>query len=90
MKSGANYNAHMIALAEQAAEQLQGTCKSLSDLGQEFEDAKNNQTFCNQLDELVFECQECNWWCEQSEMANRKDEEWICDDCTDDEDLKED
>lgn len=65
MANISNYNQHLIALAEQAAEQLQGTCKSIPDLGEEFEDAANEQAFCNKLDELVFECQCCNWWCEQ-------------------------
>lgn len=79
-----NWDAHMIALAQSAAEQLEGTCKAIYDLGQEYEDASNDQAFCNKLDELVFECQCCNWWFEQSEMADRKDEEWICEECTED------
>jgi C4-type Zn-finger protein len=86
MKS--NYDTHMADLADHAAEQLQGTCQSLASLN--LEDAEDNQTFCNRLDELVFCCEQCGWWCEQSEMANRKDEEWICTDCTGDEDLAED
>lgn len=85
-----NYNQYLIGLAEKAAKELQGTCKAIYDLGQEFEDASNEQAFCNRLDELIFECQKCNWWFEQSEMANRKDDDWICIECTDDDDLEQD
>lgn len=79
--TGNNYNAHMTALAEQAAEQLQGTCKSIHDLGEEFEEAQNDKIFCERLDDLVFECEVCNWWCELSEMS---DIEMTCDDCRSD------
>lgn len=80
MKPGSNYNAHMIALAEQAAEQLQGTCRSIVELGEEIEDAFNEQSFCNRLDELVFECERCNWWYEISEMSEQG---WFCIECED-------
>lgn len=83
MKSGDNYNAHLIALADKAAEQLEGTCKAIYELGSEYEDDSNEQVFCNRFDELVFECQQCNWWFEQSKMAVRDDNEWICQECTD-------
>ncbi len=85
MKTGNNYAQHLIALADKAASELEGTCKAIYDLGPEFEDASNEQAFCNRLDELVFECQICNWWYEQSQMAVRDDEEWICQECTDEE-----
>lgn len=89
-KMKSNYNPYLIALAEKAASELQGTCKAIYELGEEFEAAANEQVFCNRLDELVFECQECNWWFEQSEVANRKDKDWICEDCSDEEDLEKD
>lgn len=77
-----NWQAHMVALAQSAASQLEGTCNSIIGLGEEYEEAANDQTFCLALDQLVFECQCCNWWFEQSEMADRKDEAWICEKCT--------
>lgn len=83
-KRRSNRDPHLIALAEQAAERLEGTCQAIYNLGPEFEDAANEQAFCNRLDELVFECQTCNWWFEQSQMADRKDKEWICEECTED------
>lgn len=72
-----------IKLAEQAAEQLQGTCKSIPELGEEFEDASNERSFTNRLDELVFECERCNCWCEISEMSEGG---WYCDECEEDTD----
>ncbi len=72
-------NIDYIALADKAAEQLQGTAKGFAELGPEFEQAQNNQIFCNHLDQLVFECEICNWWCEISEMSEKQ--EWVCDEC---------
>ena len=79
-----NWKAHMISLAEQAANELQGTCKAIYELGEEFEAAADDMDFCNRLDELVFECEVCNWWYEQSEMAEREDLRWICQECNED------
>ena len=81
--SGDNWKPHMLALAEEAAEQLQGTCKTIVELRPEFEAAQDDQTFCDRLDEIVFECTVCNWWCEQSEMAEDCGNEWVCQDCAD-------
>jgi hypothetical protein len=67
-------------LAEKAAARLSGSCESLASLGEEYEDAEMKSAFCNRLDELVFCCERCNWWCEISEISD-KHEEWICDEC---------
>lgn len=79
---GDNVRAHMIALAEKAAEELIGTCtRTLHQLGEEWnEDLENSSTFCARFDELAFECVACNWWCSQDECHDR-DGEWICEDC---------
>ena len=71
-------NEKMISLADQAAEQLIGTCKSIAELGPKFEDAMNDKTFCARLDELAFECELCNWWHETSEMVDS----WVCQQCS--------
>lgn len=79
-----NRETHLIALAEKAAEQLAGTCGTLARLGDEYEEAENEDAFCNRLDELVFECTRCNWWHEQSEMSEHADDEWFCTECEND------
>lgn len=64
------------------AEKLQGTPQSLANvlfhegmsLGLE-----NNVDFCAEIDQLVFECSECGWWCERSEESEH--EEGVCTDC---------
>ena len=66
-----------IEMAHQAAEQLQGSCRHIIDLGPEFEAIEDNPQFCNALDQLVFCCDGCNWWFEISEMA----EDWRCEEC---------
>lgn len=68
-------------MARQAAERLQGSSLSIHDLGPEFEALMDDSAFCAELDQLVFECDECNNWFEQSEMAENGD--WICESCGD-------
>jgi hypothetical protein len=67
---------------------LQGTCDSLGNtldrLFELDEDALTTADFLA-IDQEVFCCQTCNWWCEQCEMAERADDEWICQQCTDEE-----
>jgi hypothetical protein len=65
--------------ARVAAFHLQGTCKSIADLGPEFEALQDDMEFCMQLDALIFCCEGCEWWHEQSEMA--EDAEGFCEDC---------
>lgn len=43
---------------------------------------------CKQLDDLCFECVNCNWWCAESEK-NDVDDEWMCDQCVGEIDAEE-
>jgi len=72
---------------DQVAYDLQGTCQSLTEALEKHDmgEAEDDIEFCQALDELVFCCEKCGWWYEQNEMAEREDEAWICEDCTDDE-----
>lgn len=74
----------MVALAERAAERLQGSSQVIESLGEEFEGAENDTTFCTRLDELVFCCVRCDWWFEQSQMSELAINEWFCHECEDD------
>lgn len=80
MKEGANTVAAMTALADKAADDLVGTCRTLHELGEEYEEAENSTTFCARLDELVFCCVGCNWWCGQEECHDESGE-WKCEEC---------
>jgi len=62
---------------------LQGTC--LNSLEQECENHGidiDDLTYDDHLyiDEQIFNCTGCGWWCESSE-ANESDDGDICDDC---------
>lgn len=71
------------ALADRAAAELTGTCQSLESLGEEFEGAINILAFTDHLDELVFCCEGCNWWCDVSELNNHTpDGIQLCHGCT--------
>ena len=72
---------HMVALAERAADELLGTCRTLAELGPEFEAAQNYQAFCERLDELVFECTVCNWWCGHDEHSEGEADAFVCVEC---------
>ncbi len=40
-------------------------------------------SWCEQFDELCFECEQCGWWCDISELSPAAPEERICNDCDD-------
>ena len=79
------------AAAEAVAEVLQGQC--LMDIDQALAqlelpgDLINNMDFCHALDNLVFCCGDCGWWCEASEEADPEEtgrpHDTICEDCAD-------
>jgi hypothetical protein len=61
---------------------LQGTCEELySFLEREAEDLIDHMPFLNYLDNHIFLCDGCGWWCELSEMSD----EGVCRDCCSDE-----
>lgn len=77
------------AMAERAADVLQGTALSLENLpfqlGKEYVNAIDSAEFCDRLDELVFCCDTCGWWHEISDMRTGMSGGDICDDCKADE-----
>lgn len=83
-KGGAEMSAvaHPIAMAQLAAERLQGSAQSLANLGPEFEALQNDSVFCAELDQLVFECECCGWWCDAGEMSDSESDNWECLECT--------
>lgn len=69
------------------AEYLVGTAKSLEegiaacDLP---EDLIDNSAFLGAIDDAIFMCERCGWWCEQYEAnENPNGGDDICDDCKD-------
>lgn len=41
----------------------------------------NDMTFCATLDQLVFECTSCGWWCGVDEL-HYDDNGFVCDECS--------
>lgn len=60
---------------QQVAEDLQGTCKSLYDVLTDEE--QDDEAIMLEIDQKVFLCPECDWWCERSEETD----DGRCDDC---------
>jgi hypothetical protein len=73
-----------VKTVEEIAEELRGTSQTLCLVLEhnDMDGADNDPAFCASLDALVFCCEQCEWWCEQSEMGARDDERWICEECT--------
>jgi len=66
------------------AHELQGSASSLESVLEYngMEAAGDDQDFLQALDQLVFCCDDCGWWCEISEMIDTGDSsEQVCDDC---------
>lgn len=62
---------------QQVADALVGTAADLKEHATDEE--INDQSFCILLDNLIFCCDQCNWWCEIDEMS----EDNICLECSD-------
>lgn len=69
-------------------EDLKGTCNSIdgvcADHGCDFTDLTSKEL--DQLDNEIFECFVCGWWCEMSEECGVNSGENTCSDCCEDED----
>lgn len=72
-------------LADKVAAALTGTCRSMTDALEECgaEGMDEDLAFCEALDDQVFCCTDCSWWCEISEECSDEvgADELICADC---------
>lgn len=71
------------AAAEEVAAQLIGTCKSPADLGPDVEAMFDDGQFCLHLDDHVFHCETCGWWCAACEESEAQP--GSCVDCVNEE-----
>jgi len=81
---------------EQIIQFLQGTCmNSLNDAvveicGEEFSEDDLTSENHDQIDNEIFLCDTCGWWCEVSQEADTEElGERICDDCKPDDEENE-
>lgn len=62
-------------------ESLTGTCSSIDDKlpeGMDWNDLTMDDH--NKIDNEIFCCDQCGWWCENSDMSENEDDQ-ICNDC---------
>lgn len=66
--------------------QLNGSCDSLEQAlaNNEAEELEDHMPFLNYMDNEIFCCECCNWWCPISEMNEQGD--WECRDCVPEDD----
>lgn len=62
------------------AEHLQGSCDTLEK--HTTQEERDNPAFMAALNDIVFLCDSCSWWCEVSEQSDR-DDDMICNECND-------
>mgnify|MGYP001604808864 CR=1 FL=1 len=67
----------IIERAKIVAYGLMGTTSNIQNVATEKE--LNDSVFCSILDDIVFECTECGWWCSTDERSSVDD--FICDQC---------
>lgn len=74
---------------QEAIDDLSGTCGSLENVLAELdrEDLLDTQDFLQMLDEQIFCCSVCSWWCEQSEAVETDSGEDACRDCVPDDEI---
>lgn len=74
---------------ENVISELCGTCKSidfvLEDNGVDFNSLDEEISFKRYVDDKIFCCESCLWWCEISEMSPNEDSQ-ECYDCYSEED----
>lgn len=64
---------------DEIIDSLRGTCRSLIDFLEDQED-EDDTALLEAIDQDLFCCDQCNWWCEQSE-AHEGTSGDVCDDC---------
>ena len=72
-------NAERLAKLAEVIEYLRGSCRSVAEAEFAFdmEGLEDATDFCQALDDELFMCEGCGWWCERSEER----EQGKCEDC---------
>jgi hypothetical protein len=55
-----------------------GTCQSIQDVMNTIDLEDEDLVDWGMVDDQIFLCDDCSWWCEMSDMA----EDGVCNDCT--------
>lgn len=63
-----------------AAHDLIGTCSMSNPEWLEDLMTNGSKEALEELDDIVFECADCGWWC-AAEECNETGDSWVCDDC---------
>ena len=73
-----------IDLWEKIIYELNGTCNSIEYVldNNNAEELQDHLPFLNHLDNEIFRCDGCSWWCSIAEMSEKSDTE--CNDCAPD------
>ncbi len=83
MKTKMNLND--IDLWEKLIYEINGTCNTIAAVLEKYDaaDLEDYEPFLSHLDNQIFRCECCEWWCDLSEMAD--DDSWSCTSCVSEE-----
>lgn len=80
----------MQIMASRFVEATQGTCMSEDEVFEREEIPENLRDevdFWHEVENWIFLCTQCNWWCESSEHSIHETHDFVCNQCLpDDED----
>ena len=64
-------------------DELRGTCKSLDEVANHNNIDPMDEKLCDAIDQEIFQCHECGWWCEMHEEVSAFAglDEWTCAQC---------
>jgi hypothetical protein len=69
---------------EKLIDSLRGSSQTLHTLAEDYDVDDTDAEVCAMIDEAIFECEGCGWWCERSEESVKAP--GSCDECVPDDD----
>lgn len=71
------------AKIEELISRLRGSCDSMTTVCEDLDLDDMDSEVCAAVDDEIFCCSACGWWCDQSEEASEDAglPEWTCRDC---------
>ena len=69
--------------ANEAIQHLRGSCEALY---VEYEEWEEDEIFLGIIDDAIFNCTQCGWWYDTSEHSPNEVDEFICVECSPEED----
>ena len=70
-------------LIDHVVDSLRGTCETFDRAAEAHGLSPMDAELCEALDQQIFNCCICGWWCDLDEMADNDFNDQVCGDCAD-------